>query len=232
MREDWSLSACLHLLLTILGWQVLAYLGLYLAGSVLEAFLPAGFLADWDWPLGFLTLEGVGLYILYRHRSRGGVKPLWCSEELRSVRTWLLLGAAVGLCVGANLLRIWLMEGGLHLHTGNLAAEPGPVRWGPTLAIIAAASVLAPVAEEWFFRGILQEALTRRWGPAVSIPATALLFGMLHGLSSMWVVTVYGLVFGLLAHQRNSLTLSVLVHVGVNLVALGVPLVGQVVFYQ
>ena len=226
-QDEWTLSTSLHLILAILGWQVLTVVGLLLVGGVFRVFLPEMLVIRWGGPVAFVTLELVWLLVLGHYRWRSGVKPLWQEEELRDWRFWCLLGAAVCLCVGANLTRLWLAEGSVRLSAGDLTAGLGPVSLGPSLAIIAAAVGLAPVAEEWFFRGVVQGALTRRWGAWLAIPVTALVFGALHGLSDIWVVAVYGLVFGLLAHRRHSLTLSILVHAAVNLVALGVPLAIQ-----
>lgn len=225
--EPWTPATCFHLLLSILGWQVLVGLGLLISGLALRTVIDEALITLWGGRVVFVALELVWLYVLRQYRRRGGVKPLWQEEELSDGRFWLLLVGAVALCMGANLIRDWLAAGGLRLNLAGLAAGAGPVQWGPSLVEIGAAAGLAPIAEEWFFRGIVQGALTRRWGPWLAVPATALGFGVLHGRPDMWVVTVYGLVFGLLAHRRPSLTLPILVHVAVNLVALGVPIALQ-----
>ena len=41
--------------------------------------------------------------------------------------------------------------------------------------------VLGPFAEEVFFRGFVMAGLARRWGPAVGIVASSLLFSLAHG---------------------------------------------------
>lgn len=222
---DWTLSACLHLALAILGWHAVALIGLFLLGQAAPGLVPDAFIARWGGPAAFVALELVWLAVLRQYAWRGGVKPLFQDEELRDGHFWAILGLSLALCVGANLLHMGLMQGDLR---PDLAAGRGPVQWGPSAAVMGAAVGLAPVAEEWFFRGIIQGALTRRWGVSLAVPVTAVLFGALHGPANMWVVTVYGLVFGWLAHRRSSLTLAILVHAAVNLVALGVPLALQI----
>lgn len=222
-QEPWTPAACLHLLLSVLGWVALTGVALFMAGALVRSFLPPPVVARWQSPVTFIALEAVWLLVLSRYGRRGGVKPLWRGEELRDLRTWLLLGGAVSLCIGSSLLRIWLAEGSLGLSAADLAGL-GPVQWGPAFAVLGATAGLAPIAEEWLFRGIIQEALSRHWGPGLSILVTSLVFGALHGLTDMWVIAGYGLVFGYLAHRRRSLTLPILVHACVNLVAMGVPL--------
>jgi membrane protease YdiL (CAAX protease family) len=223
--EMWTLSACLHLTLAIVGWLAATLGGLFLLGYAARGLIPDTLIAQWRGPATFVLLELVWLTVLRRYARRGGVKPLFQDEELRDGRFWATLGLAVALCVGANLLHMGLVQGGLG---PDLSTGPGPVQWGPSVAVLGAAVGLAPVAEEWFFRGILQGALGRRWGAHMAIPVTAVLFGALHGPRNMWVTTVYGLVFGWLAHRRSSLTLAILVHAAVNLIAMGVPLALQI----
>lgn len=222
---EWTLSACVQLGLAILGWHAVTLIGLFVLGYVARGLIPSGYIARWSGPATFVALEVVWLAVLRQYAWRGGVKPLFQDEELRDGRFWAILGVALALCVGANLLHMGLVQGGLR---PDLAAGLGPVQWGPSAAVMGAAVGLAPVAEEWFFRGIVQGALVRRWGASLAVPLTAVLFGALHGPRNMWVVTVYGLVFGWLAHRRSSLTLAILVHAAVNLVALGVPLALQI----
>ena len=77
-------------------------------------------------------------------------------------------------------------------------------------------SASAGFCEEFVFRGYLQRqlaALTRR--PAIGIAASALIFGIGHayqGWRSVIVITVYGLLFGLLAHFSRSLRPGMVAH--------------------
>jgi membrane protease YdiL (CAAX protease family) len=100
------------------------------------------------------------------------------------------------------------------------------------IAIGLIAVVGAPIVEELFFRGLLQQVLTTRWGPAVGIVGQAVVFGLCHisplvGLGNVSVVVaiaVFGLVQGLLAHSFKRLGPSTWSHVFFNLVAIVVAL--------
>jgi len=77
-------------------------------------------------------------------------------------------------------------------------------------------SISAGICEEFVFRGYLQRqlaALTR--SPVAGLLLSALVFGVAHGyqgVSSVVVITVYGVLFGVLAHLSRSLVPGILAH--------------------
>lgn len=88
---------------------------------------------------------------------------------------------------------------------------------------------LAPLVEEWFFRGVIQQGLVGRLGARGGVALTALLFGLAHGSPELslgsWTAAVaptfaLGLVFGIARHRTGSLLAAVFVHAGANLAAL------------
>lgn len=99
-----------------------------------------------------------------------------------------------------------------------LASEQGP--WALTLTATSAV-IVAPLAEEFFFRGVLQGWL-ERVKPALAIPVSAAAFGLAHvdhGLG--WIPLVgFGIASSLLARQTGSLVASITLHAGFNAVGL------------
>lgn len=85
--------------------------------------------------------------------------------------------------------------------------------------------VLAPLAEELLFRGALLRALLRRTTPPTAIFVSALLFALIHvagGLGSGPVVpglVLLGLLSAWQAVRTGSLSRSILLHAGFNLIA-------------
>lgn len=78
--------------------------------------------------------------------------------------------------------------------------------------------VVAPVTEEWLFRGILLHRWGLKWGIPKGLLASSVLFGLLH--PNPIGLTVFGLVMGLFYLQTRSLSLPILAHVLNNILAL------------
>lgn len=91
------------------------------------------------------------------------------------------------------------------------------------VVLYLALAVGAPVVEELFFRGLLQRALVRRFGPARGIGVTAVVFGLTHfDLVALPGVTFFGVVLGLLAHRHGRLGPAVVAHVAFNALAVAI----------
>jgi membrane protease YdiL (CAAX protease family) len=85
-----------------------------------------------------------------------------------------------------------------------------------------AGGLVAPFAEELFFRGVVQTRLVARFGPAIGIGAASLLFGAFHlDPAHAAFAACFGLVVGLLRQWSGSIRLSVLVHMTNNLLSFG-----------
>jgi len=79
--------------------------------------------------------------------------------------------------------------------------------------------VMAPLAEELFFRGLALRALEARMGPRTALVASAVLFGVTHlQLLQLPALVMIGLVCGWLAQRDGRLGRAVWAHVGFNLV--------------
>jgi membrane protease YdiL (CAAX protease family) len=78
--------------------------------------------------------------------------------------------------------------------------------------------VVAPVTEEWLFRGILFHRWSLKWGIPKGLLASSILFGLMH--PNPIGLTVFGLVMGLFYLQTRSLILPILAHVLNNVFAL------------
>lgn len=98
---------------------------------------------------------------------------------------------------------------------GPLVRDP----WG-RLAITVLAVVAAPVAEEFFFRGVIQHPLEQRWGAAAGILGAAALFALVHLLP--WIFPLHfflGTVFGWVVYTTRSIWSGVIFHAGNNALA-------------
>ena len=97
---------------------------------------------------------------------------------------------------------------------------------GVHLALIAlVAGLIAPVCEELLFRGLLLRALRRRMAPETAVAVSALVFALAHPmLDPTWgtfavvpALFALGAVSGVMALRRGDLSVSILLHIGFNL---------------
>ena len=145
----------------------------------------------------------------------------------------LAVGLLIGVFLGASL---WPLELLLLSKSGvprMLEERFGPILegfrqarasigWG-VLAVVIVPAIL----EEFFFRGLLFNALKRRGGPLVTIGATALLFGVTHvvlggalGLERFVPSLILGLILGAVCWASGSLWPSMVLHVCHNTILL------------
>lgn len=127
--------------------------------------------------------------------------------------------AVVGVAAGVTGLTVatyyaWLANG---LVDGDaMPARPAMLLWG--LCIVG----MQTLAEETYFRGWLQPALTRRWGWAAGIVAGALAFAALHiaggarGPISLLNLFLGGLMFGLFAARGGGIAAAAAAHCAWN----------------
>lgn len=106
------------------------------------------------------------------------------------------------------------------LKASALSAKPitaVPLLYGilNTIAIV----IVAPVVEEFIFRGILFQRWAVKWGIQPALLASALVFGILH--ANVIGLSVFGLVMGLLYIQSRTLIVPIVCHSFNNALALG-----------
>jgi len=92
-----------------------------------------------------------------------------------------------------------------------------------TIAAMVVFAVLAPIAEEMFFRGLLFGWLRAHWPFWLTAIVTSALFGLMHGnLGYAAVAGALGLLLAYLRERTGSLWASIIAHVCNNLFAVGV----------
>lgn len=93
-------------------------------------------------------------------------------------------------------------------------------------ALVLAVIVVAPIAEELLFRGLVLPRLAQRVGTLEAMLLSAMLFGTAHatgGPHAMVPATLAGLVLAYVARARRSVITSIAVHAGSNAVPLLLP---------
>jgi CAAX prenyl protease-like protein len=119
---------------------------------------------------------------------------------------------------------LWdLCFGSAHVMPNALSSLPDSARMTWTVLRVLAAVVTVPIAEELAYRGYLMRVLVARdfetvpfarvrW-PALIVASAA--FGAMHG--AFWLPGIFaGLLYGLIAIRRNSLSEAIVAHATSN----------------
>lgn len=174
--------------------------------------------------VGLLAVTG-GLVVL--PRALAGLRILPASHLWRSVAIGVALAipAWVGVTLFANLCATLFQALGL-------PQEPGIVgtvmeRADPTVIVLAVVLV-APVAEELFFRGVVYNAWEREYGTRVAVVGSAGLFALIHGsLVQLLPIFVLGIGLALLYRSTRSLPATMAMHAGFNAVTVAIVLLDR-----
>ena len=209
----------------IVGWLI--------AGSVFSAFGSG----PWSLALGpVITGVAALFYAKVGPRwSRGAEgleddapEPTYDLPRTSFVRTLLLVVNGIAFAIGGSILLGWLLEkAGLSVQEQGTVLEVVERSGGgiSTEAIVLAVSALflAPLAEEWLFRGLLFRRVAARSGRGIAYAITALGFAALHVNPTVIIIYAWlGLVFAAVYERTGWLGAAVAVHMGNNAFVLGV----------
>lgn len=159
----------------------------------------------------------------YANFDKGAVGLILLALLCRRVASWRELGAllrrtapVLALTLAATL--------GFAVAAGVVGVDVKLTRY--TAGFIAINLLFTVVAEEAFFRGLLQarlaDALARfRWGPWLAVTLSALLFGAAHlggGLLYGILATIAGLGYAWAYQRTQRIEAAILVHIALNAV--------------
>ncbi len=204
------------------------------AVSSMPLLLPLGEFSDpekdWSRVLASVSLMGLcegGLVLFYGAR-------LGALDHFRVKGPWLR-GMAVGIPLGfalqaATVLAFLLVE--LLLPEFSPEDVMGPIERGfaemPSAVragLFVPVGIVAPVAEELLFRGLLLygfEVPRKRWGSAVAALLSSLAFAAAHlNFWGFFAFAGLGLVLAWLTLSKGTISYALGAHVGYNLTALG-----------
>ncbi|MBP1542775.1 MAG: CPBP family intramembrane metalloprotease [Oscillospiraceae bacterium] len=139
------------------------------------------------------------------------------------------LGSALGMfpaiyaaAIGVNLLTVWisgLFEDTPISDSFHVMNDIQPPDLATALLLFVQAAVIAPIAEELWFRGIILQVL-RPFGNGFAIFVSGILFGMTHGnLQQGLYATVIGICLGYIAVSTRSIVSTVIIHAMLNSIA-------------
>jgi hypothetical protein len=164
------------------------------------------------------------LAFVARYRGVGSLRRDFGLAFVPTDLAWILVG--VVLAGVANLLVLPLTElAGLHESSQEVVQTFEQATGLEKVGVMIGVVVLAPLAEELLFRGILLRGLLRRTTPEIAVFATALVFAIVHVLGDLgtgYYVPAFlllGLVSGWRAVVTGRIGQSVALHAGFNLLA-------------
>lgn len=134
-------------------------------------------------------------------------------------KKWLpaavIISLAISFVSSLILIYIEMFLGFLHLHL-NLPDITPPMQPGLGVLYVLFFCVLAPICEEFIFRGVILQSL-RPYGRGFAILFSSLLFAMMHGnIGQFPLAFLVGLAFGYFVIRFDSIWATVLMHASVN----------------
>jgi len=162
-----------------------------------------------------VALFAIGRWLL-------GLRPADLGYRRPSLRT---LGYAAGVAAG-----LWLVSIGVNAlqirafgpHPQSLIVTVGAHTGAVALVLdLLTGAVLAPIAEETLFRGLIFAALAQRLPVPAAAAVSALLFAASHGLGVIFPIFVLGLGLAYVYARTGTIWASMLTHATVNAISLG-----------
>lgn len=169
-------------------------------------------------------LIGVAMFALIRDARAamaGLFGPPACPVTAGDIALALALATAWNLGVHAVLVQmpmIW-SEPDQYLRFWGYSFTPQPRTAVAWMLAATATGVLAPLLEEFYFRGMLFNALRVRRSLAASIVLSALAFGILHGRAT-FLAFGFGVIAALMFLRYRSLWPLVVVHGAYNILVM------------
>jgi CAAX protease family protein len=173
-----------------------------------------------------LAQDAVFVIVAYALTAEGG--PVSAGTfGLRPFRPSAIgtMAAAFGVYIGLSAVYSALVAPPCDKLPDDLGIHESPV-----LAALAGVFVIgiAPVAEEFFFRGFLFQALRRSWGVWLAAPASGLIFAAVHfELDKLVPLAILGTALAYVFHRTRSLGPCILMHALNNTFAFVVLLSGS-----
>jgi membrane protease YdiL (CAAX protease family) len=186
---------------------------------------------QWLWVARALSYGIVGLtawFFMDRFLHRRGVtaREIWTwprAERTPGLGSSLCGAALLGVGLGGLGLFYLAALSWLPLTRGWLdqAGEMAALHAGHRLWLAALAVGMAPLAEEYFFRGLLYRALDREWGGWRALVGSAAFFAIYHPPLSWLPVFGVGLTSAWLFKRSGRLAPCVVLHMVYNAVVVG-----------
>jgi len=153
------------------------------------------------------STEIIGLLVLIWRFHLGAVIALK-QPDRAAIKVFISLALCSGAGFAVLLLIAWLLD--MPLLSGLGAPD-----WIHGLSGVLAMLVLAPLAEELFFRGVVYRLFRQSFGVLFAIVLSAVCFAMMHG-ALLSPQLVGGLIFAVAYEWGRNLWVPIALHAGAN----------------
>jgi membrane protease YdiL (CAAX protease family) len=144
----------------------------------------------------------------------------------------ILLGGLVGVGLGGLVLGAQILIG--YDSSGGV---PAPLSWSALdyAVMVISVSVVAPITEEFYFRGIMFRGALKYfdgkqnpYGFLTALLYSSFLFSIIHGYDLFGAVAVFmgGMVFALLYHKTDSIITAIIAHAAYNFIIVTAAYIG------
>lgn len=194
-----------------------------ISGAILVAPIPAsaGYYAESVVLSGFFVLVCPAIWLLFRLtpgwtaalRIGGLTKHPWSKSSLANL-------AGVGLLLIALFAYLSFRMFPAGYRMSDLIRADALDSHFQVIWIFCLACVIAPLCEEWIYRGVLFGALAEKWGPGFAAVGSSLIFSTLHFYSWRGGIDIFfvGLAFCWIYRRSGSLWPGIMVHAAYNLI--------------
>ncbi len=201
-----------------------AYVG-RIGGQTLLSGQPGTALGIPLWMVALLQIPlwvglGGSAWLVARRSKRSVIATFGVHLQLSDAPRGLLLGAVTQLLLVPVLYVpiFWLFG----KQDVSAAARGLSDRADSALGIgllVLVVGIGAPIVEEIYYRGLVQQSLSAKIGSTAAILMTAFVFGLSHfQLLQLPALVLFGAIVGVAAHRFGRLGLSIWTHVGFNMV--------------
>ncbi len=219
-----------EVLLLLLAGLLICWSSGMLLGILLEQFLPLDAAAQktfYHFVIGTLSFHVAAIWLVHQFLKQSGTN--W-REFLGFTGSHLARAILLAIVVGILVLPVVLaLNDGLTWWMNSLGAKPAPQPaikvlestegLGQRICFAVAAILLAPLAEEALFRGILYPFVKQLGYPRLAIWGTSLLFGAIHlSLTAFLPLTFFAVVLVLVYERTDKLLAPITIHVLFNVV--------------
>lgn len=182
-------------------------------------------------PVEFLIRSGIGKampllvnilfygYLIITQRKQYHLDSLrtWQEASFESTKKRAIYALLFSACFGDLLTRVIYASGLPDLFTGYDEAAASSFENQNLFLLVFVVVILAPLAEELMFRGLLYRRASMYMGKLPAVLFSAACFGLYHMNVVQFVfATILGITFGYVYEQTRNLWIPILMHMGAN----------------